>query len=466
MKVIILSSLFIALISCNNKTIFKQKNISKIKALHNPSFGKIEVKNAKYDIKDLFINLEKVHYNPYLYNSKENIAQFIDSIENGWGNIDSIPKASFILDLMKIMAQINDGHTNILWYSDKVILNQDSSIFFPLRLSLTNEKLIVINDTSHTYKGKTVSYINGISANYLFEDAMKHLGGTELFIQAMNETIFFPIYLHLKGIAPPYKITTYDEGYFEIKDGIPMKSIYQRLNKSKKNYEFELINNNIGLISYNSCNDYEMFKTFLKETFQYIKTNKIDKLIIDIRNNGGGNSSLNDLLIPYLSDKLYRQSSRRLWKISDVSIDFLESMGVKEYYGKDYLEKYRTKNDSTILDFGLVEPYTDDKPKYAFEGKSCILIGPKTFSSANMLADAVSVYNLTTLIGLPTGELTNDFGEQQTSKLSNSEIPYSFTIAFDIGANNNEKSHHTVEPDILTNEDALDFAIKWLMSDK
>jgi len=70
----------------------------------------------------------------------------------------------------------------------------------------------------------------------------------------------------------------------------------------------------IGLISYNSCTDYDAFKLFLHSTFEKINQAGIKDLIIDVRNNSGGNSSLNDLLIAFFTDKKYRQSSKRLWK--------------------------------------------------------------------------------------------------------------------------------------------------------
>jgi hypothetical protein len=46
-----------------------------------------------------------------------------------------------------------------------------------------------------------------------------------------------------------------------------------------------------------------------------------------------------------------------------------------------------------------------------------------------MLADAVKQYKLATLIGEPTGESTNDFGEVYTMELPNSKVKVQVTTA-------------------------------------
>ena len=237
---------------------------------------------------------------------------------------------------------------------------------------------------------------------------------------------------------------------------------------SKSNYEFDLLKEEkIALIHYNSCTDYDAFNAFLQTTFKDIKEEDIKDLIIDIRYNSGGNSSLNDLLIAYISKKGYRQSFKRLWKLSDVSLEELVSRGIKEHYGDDFDTQYRSKSDSTILDFGEEDvPEVTSKVNHFFNGQTYVLIGPKTFSSANMFADAISTYNLSTLVGLPTGERTNDFGEQKTEVLNHSKFPFDFTIAYDIGADGDAQSIKTVEPDIKTEEDALKYTINLILKNR
>ena len=58
------------------------------------------------------------------------------------------------------------------------------------------------------------------------------------------------------------------------------------------------------------------FEAFIIESFKSIKTNNIKNIIIDIRNNPGGSSSLSEMLLSITSDKDISQFERKLVKYS------------------------------------------------------------------------------------------------------------------------------------------------------
>ena len=126
------------------------------------------------------------------------------------------------------------------------------------------------------------------------------------------------------------------------------------------------------------------------------------------------------------------------------------------------MQKYMdTPNQEVIesLDEDLVYP---NSPKNYYNGNLCVLIGPNTFSSANFLADAIKTYHITTLIGSPTGEDTNDFGEQIKFNLKNSGNTIYISSTYDIGANGNDSILEPVYPDIEIETDVLNYAINWM----
>jgi C-terminal processing protease CtpA/Prc len=201
----------------------------------------------------------------------------------------------------------------------------------------------------------------------------------------------------------------------------------------------------------------------LKETFKTIREEKIKKLIIDIRYNSGGNSSLNDLLIPYLSRRKYRQSSGRYLKVSPSMKEAMRKDSVYiQAFGADFVADYLAREDGTSVESLDVAPSRRRRPEYCYKGRHCVLIGPKTFSSANFLADAIATYKLSTLIGQPTGELTNDFGEQIEIPLPKTGVILKVSTAYDIGADGNPLRKMPVQPHILEEGDALGRAKTWL----
>ena len=180
------------------------------------------------------------------------------------------------------------------------------------------------------------------------------------------------------------------------------------------------------------------------------------------RENAGGNSSLNDLLLSYITKKAYQQSSGRYWKVSTQSKLAYKENGYEKDFGKKFMKQYyKSENQSIIESFdeGLTQPKS---PSNYFKGKTCFLIGPNTFSSANFLADALKVYQLSTLIGTATGEYTNDFGEQLTFMLPNSGNYIFVSSTYDIGANGNATLFEPVHPDIKVDDKVLEFAVDWI----
>ena len=174
----------------------------------------------------------------------------------------------------------------------------------------------------------------------------------------------------------------------------------------------------------------------------------------------GGNSALNDLLIPYISQKKYRQSSGRHWKVSQAMKDQMDRPLYKKAFSKKFIKQYRSEQNGSMLiedEYPLTQP---KKVKHLYEGELFVLIEPQTFSSANFLADAIKTYKLATLVGLPTGELTNDFGEIISFQLPHSSIAFTCSVAYDIGANGNPESVSVVQPDMLVEGDALAYVLK------
>lgn len=434
-------------------------NQNSIKSIHNQALGNISTLQAIDDVQHLINRLEEVHYNPYLHISKEQLNDYFFSIKKDWTTQDSITKSEFIIEFMKFISKIDDGHSKLVWYSTEVLPFRDSIRYFPLELKLNNKKLTV----QDTFFSKEVHSINGHSAIKLYQEAMECLAGNYEYKNEINSTLFFPTYLYLKGLFPPYQINLSDGAIINIDKNSTLSffDLYARLHPKQVNYDFDIIaDQQVGILNYYSCTDYDSFEIFLSNTFKELNEKHINNLIIDIRQNSGGDSSLNDILLSYITRKAYRQSSKRIWKISDVSIEELESREIKKEYGADYLKKFTLQSDSTLLSIGSEEaPIPPMAVEHFFNGNCYLLIGPKTYSSANMLADAISNYNICTIVGQSTGERTNDFGEQKTEFLPNSNLPFDYTIAFDIGADGDENSIKTVNPDIYVEGDAKEYVL-------
>jgi C-terminal processing protease CtpA/Prc len=188
--------------------------------------------------------------------------------------------------------------------------------------------------------------------------------------------------------------------------------------------------------------DYDSFFRFLDSAFRDMRAKDIRHLAIDLRHNTGGNSRFGDILLAYITDQKFALSGKKKWKVSRRYKAHLLS-------GGDSSSVYHKQPDGSIWEIGECGPRERlVRQDTIYNGKVYFLTGPLTFSSANMLADGAKQYKLATLVGEPTGESTNDFGETYTFTLPNSRLQITTTTSFDIGVDCDETHTNAVAPDI------------------
>lgn len=191
----------------------------------------------------------------------------------------------------------------------------------------------------------------------------------------------------------------------------------------------------------NSKDEFSNWKSFLVQTFSTIDSLKLHNLVIDLRNNFGGNSLMGDILLSY-------------WKLPDSLATFTCDLCISELMLKDYdmdlenikkilaEELNRELEDFTLpyviqdMDNGIKKVSTEEYCNQQigslkennmltplFDGKIIILTGNKTFSSAVMFATMCQDNGLATIYGTPTGGKPSCFGDILSFTLPHTAIP-------------------------------------------
>jgi len=408
----------------------------------------------------------QVHANPYFRYSEEAVLAYKDSLVASWDS-SYVPARVFIVSAMKMIALMSNGHAQVYWMSKAIKEELKAHEYMPflVELDAVNEvKVTTSSKKSSELIGKTITAINGVPIQELTDEMLTYVGGEPHFKREQVGELF-PVYCFLDGrLKAPYTVKTASGETITVKGvGVAgVNDLGQQKNNAEKAYTFEVVDGDIGLIAYNQCLFLDQFPPFLEKTFAELEAKGIDKLIIDIRNNPGGDSRLNDSLLSYITTTPYRQMTGRYWKVSDQVKDKIERNGFwEEFLPDSFLTAYKTAPAGSFIeefDSTMVEPLPVANK---FQGKVCVLIGPSTFSSANMLADAVKSYGLATLIGQPSGELTNDYGEMVSFYFKQTETALFVPSTYDIGASGNTEEHSVVLPDIYS-DDAMKDAKNWL----
>ncbi|MEM1123629.1 MAG: S41 family peptidase [Bacteroidota bacterium] len=422
---------------------------------------------AKKEINNIFTRIKSVHADAFFKNSESEVLAYKDSLFQHW----STPQLScrqFLADGMKLVALMSNGHTSLDWLSDLIYPDVKQYLFLPIIIkNRTPNGLEVeaISKKSKKLNGKLLKTINGVSAVEIYDNMLQYQGGNQRFKESYMG-IMFGIYAFFdQRLKAPYLLDFVDGTSSELKGikAAKMNKLVTKKSDTDFSYGFSILDDHIGLLTYNRCDNLPKFKAFLQEVFAAVKKENVQKLIVDIRKNSGGDSRLNDELLNYLTSEKYRQMAGRYWKVSQSVKDQIQKDSLwANFMPASFLQDYLAlPNDSlwNNLDTTLTTPI---KNEYYFDGKWCLLVGPATFSSANMLADACKTFKLAPLIGQPTGELTNDYGEMVTFYLESAKTYLYIASTYDIGADGNAVKRSVVLPDFPTDK-PLEFATKWLL---
>jgi hypothetical protein len=173
------------------------------------------------------------------------------------------------------------------------------------------------------------------------------------------------------------------------------------------------------------------FKDFLRDMFGQAYNRKVKGIIIDLRQNTGGNSVLGFQFLRYINtegkrikefsyqEKLskylmleYRMTPWQRFKAKYLGA-WPEGMGKLTPLKEEGLNQALDNRDSEFY-----MPPVD--PELKFHGKLIMLISNRTFSSAMEFATILSDNDLAVLVGEPTGGKPESFGDVLTGKLPHS----------------------------------------------
>ena len=163
-----------------------------------------------------------------------------------------------------------------------------------------------------------------------------------------------------------------------------------------------------------------LFADFLDEMACAMAVHNVNRLVIDMRYNGGGNSVLGDVLLEFLGVSF--QDIRPFRSYIRVS-DFLQTC-YPTLFIRDKYESMRGKlveQNQVMNDFTAGMP----KPSSRFHGEVTFIQGQNTFTSANYLLTLIKDNALFPIIGTPTSQRSTCFGDVLCV-----ELPYTQTKGY------------------------------------
>ena len=338
-------------------------------------------------------------------------------------SISSLPDSMTRMDFYDLLEPIIDtikcGHTNIQFshklYKEKE--DRDKPQLFPLKLVMINNEVLLKEAFDiggiEIPRGSQILSIDTVEIDKIVDQISKYHKGADGDYKYPERLWavrgFTGGYARFFGLKDKFVVRlinsqTTEEQTYTI-DAIPPNAL-KKINKEESKEKFPvtyktLADSKIGLLTITSFSDKGTFnksKGIFKKAFAEMKKADVEKLIIDVRNNGGGAIGNIKHLTRHLLDEEYL-----IVKQGTIEDDFKEekksffqslhfAFSGKEHLGnKYYYKRFNKKN---------IKPKSEKK---RFSGDLVVLINSRSYSAAALTPALLKDRERATLIGEVAG---------------------------------------------------------------
>lgn len=395
---------------------------------------------------------EKANSGLYKYHSKKSIDSAF--LVNKNRITDQTSYREFYNLLWNVIDYTGSCH-NSLAYPDSLdkALNK-KKIFFPLPLKFLNNRLYSNSNYRSIPLGSEIISINGIPATTFVQNTSRYLstdGHNTTGKRAFMETDWLPFYAYLaygeqKTFSISYKTNTYSKqilleavDYKAFKLNYKQRFVPTYPSQVTEDYAFRYINPKTGLLTVNTfalggpkSKGHKKYSTFLDSVFKDLKTKKIKNIIVDVRQNGGGNDPNDLLLYSYLTQRDFRENKSAFAIFNEIPL--------KQYYFEEEPDEIKDlekelKEENNILREGkyFLDPKFNPvwhSNKNTFTGKIYLLVSPFVASAGSLFASMVKSDAASVVIGQETlgGYYGHTGHTPVTYRLPNTSLLLTFSI--------------------------------------
>lgn len=366
---------------------------------------------------DLFEKaLKEAHPGLYRYNSP---AHFDSLLAQTALKLDhSMTRQEFYQTLLPVAVQVKCGHTkfhpNENW-SDNYYF--ETGKLFPVKLYIHEDKAWIVDSYDpqlEVVKGAEVLSINNLPMSEIIH---KLLPG--FFSDGNNITFKYIEMSHYFSAYYANLIDTPDSFTIKFRVGNehailripaiahPIIDEYEKKYSGEishiKPYSLQILSGNEALLTISSfwMGSEQDYKRFLENSFSTIRQKGIKNLIIDVRNNEGGNDKRGSLLLAWLMNEKFRYYDR-LQATTNRKYTFSEYAHLPGFYG--LLRHLIKKTDTGTYVWNHNPNLKMQKPKKNYySGKVYILINGGSFSVTSEFASVAHYLKRATFIGEETG---------------------------------------------------------------
>lgn len=310
-----------------------------------------------------------------------------------------------------------DGHLFVgysSWRDETARHLQAGGALFPFEVVVdidgTVRIVAALGGSPSALAGRQIDSINGLPTTMVANQLLAHVhGDSPNFRAALLSSRWWFFYWKVYGATPAFDLV------FQEPSAIPLHlaastaqpAILAGEDVFDRQFNLDLLPRNAATLTIRTFAwpDEKEFFDFTRRAFEQMKAAGTRTLLIDVRENGGGNDAMwLEGLLPYLADQPYRWAS---------------------HYTKKVVRPNDTKGErlGEVLS-GTVDSWVQPQPDnpLLFRGRIYVLVGPATYSSAVLFANTMQDFDFAVIAGEGKSVRSTQSGGVQKIDLPNTGL--------------------------------------------
>jgi hypothetical protein len=430
---------------------------------------------AREDLETLYARLQQEHVNLFARRSK---AEYDAHLQELLAGIDGpVPRAEFHLMLQDAMAFGNIGHAKTEAALVDVFAHiGNGGTIIPLSIVYRGERMITDNWTGEgdalppgsrimALGGMPVAEFESRAREVVSADTRRLLRSQiEMGMPAYLYLIFGPVddllvdYVAPSGQPGSQRVVavTFGEMYaLQDARALPQadRKAGARIHRELGNGVFYLQPGPFSATESERGEDgeaytIEPFRAFVNEAFTAMAKSGAQDLIIDLRDNSGGDTSFSDLIIARLVDAPYRYASRyevragpntkAVWADRPRDLDTIAGRIAAAVADAE-------EGELVSLELPETQPIADN----AFGGRVWVLVNRHSYSNAAVIAALMQDLGIATIMGEETADVPTTYGAVESFSLPNSGASIVYPKAYMVRPSGSEKASGVVPEFII-----------------
>lgn len=430
------------------------------------------VDDIRADFRELYDRVKASHFNLYARRSQAEYDALFQSTLGGFDH--PLPATTIETQFERFLSFGHVAHSRIDFpYDAYDAYRSAGGHIMPLTVRIVNGRVYVKENNSGAaapLPGDEIVALNGEPIlSWLKRLAADVSADNDYMTQTMLERRWSSLLWLELGNVPQYTMTTRN-AHGEATVTLPARTLPEiktageshshtlALDWDKR--EFKMVAPSVGYLrpgpfynnQPNATNIWDSgpFRQFIDASFTQLLSAQAKVLLIDLRDNPGGDNSFSDAMIAWFATKPFRFASAFKIKVSDAAIESNRKRLAVPPQELDPISPklaaaYEQHRVGEIIDFEI--PVATPRDGARFTGKVYLLINRFSYSNTVQVAAMAQDYRFAKILGEETSDLATTYGAMEQFTLSRTGIVVGFPKAMIIRANG-DLAPRGVIPDI------------------